>query len=113
MVGNEMTDHDLLIALNEQVKQIKESIDAIAPAIASVNERQSALENASARHSERLTRLRGDVDALKLDKLNKSEIEAIREDVSKLQDQSNTWNIINSVGVAFATIVAIVFGGKN
>lgn len=112
MTGTEMTDHDLLISLNEQVRQIKESIDSLAPVIKALDDRQVATENASARHSERLTRLRGDVDSLKLDKLNKEEINAIRSDVSDLQRKSDAWNIINSLGVAAATVVAFLFGNR-
>lgn len=101
----ETTDHDLLIKVNTQIEQIMKTLNELAPTIKSLNERLSEIEEASGRHSERLTALRGDVDALKMDKLNRNEINSIRKDVEDLQKKSNAWDMLNSIGVATIAVL--------
>lgn len=103
-----MTDHDLLIKLDTKISALDMKIDAIAPVIASLDRRMNEIEESSARHSERLTRLRGDVDALKMDKLNKAEIEHIKRDVEFLRNKSDIWDLVNSVGLAIVTIIGFM-----
>lgn len=105
----DMTDHDLLISLSEKMEAIKDGMDQIAPVIKSLDARMQHIEQVNARHSERLVSLRGDVEALKLDKLNKAEIETLRQDVDDLQRKSDTWNFVNSVGIGIATILGMFF----
>lgn len=108
MPDTDMTDHDLLIKLDAKLSALDTKIDAIVPVIASLDRRMNEIEESSARHSERLTRLRGDVDALKIDKLNRAEIEHIKRDVEFLRNKSDIWDLINSVAIAIATFIGMM-----
>lgn len=39
-------------------------------------------------------------------------IDDMKKDIEKLENKSNTWSILNSVGVFLAALIGSVFGGK-
>lgn len=103
------TDHDLLIMLSQQMNDIKRTLDIIAPTIRSLDQRIGDIEESSGRHSERLAGLRSDVNSLKLDKLNRQELESLKEDVATLKTKSNVWDFFNSFGIAILAILDMIF----
>ena len=103
------SDHDLLITMYQQIQEIKRTLDSVAPSIRALEIRSNELEEGMARHSERLTRIREDVNSLKQDKLNRQEIESLKEDINNLKIKSNAWDFINSIGIAIVTILEIIF----
>lgn len=100
-----MSDHDLLIRVNTQLENVSQKLDAILPLIQDLEKRVASVEESRNRHSEKLTAIRGDVNALRLEKLNAREIESLKGDIEDLKKKSNTWDIINSVGVGLLAVL--------
>jgi len=80
-MGTQENDHDLLIRLDTNVNNIIEILKQYAP----LEERVRKLENAT------------------------TEIPTLKDEVNKLRGKSDTWNIFNSIGVAIAGLISVIF----
>jgi hypothetical protein len=110
----DQNDHDLLIALNTKMEMLIKFYGDSNNQIAMLGARITSLENRDGRDSEKFAAIRKDVE----DNLKKAdqvpaimaEIQAMKEEISDLKAKSNTWSVLNSVGVAVVAVVAWIFG---
>lgn len=107
IMPTDQNDHDLLITLNAKMELVLSSLGTLTGKV-------SILENRDGRDSERMSAIQkdiadslrnaGEVPALKV------KIEDMEDRVDKLESKSNTWSILNSLGVAVVAILAWIFG---
>lgn len=110
----EQNDHDLLIALNTKMEMLIRSMGEYNNQAASLSARVSVLETRDGRDSEKFSAIQRDmqewirnsneVPALK------AHIESLESDVKALKSVSNTWSILNSLGIGLVAILAWIFG---
>jgi hypothetical protein len=103
------TDHDILIEVKSGLSNLDKKLDAVLTHIQGVEDRLADVEDQGSRHSERIQVLRTDVSGLKQDKLNRTEIENVKEDVEALKTKSNTWDVLNSLGIGLITVLEVIF----
>lgn len=80
-ITQELKDHDLLISLNVKLDNLILRFDAMK-----IDERLRNMETKSASYD--------------------TTLESLKNDVEGLKKTSGAWNIINSVGVALAALIA-------
>ena len=103
----DQNDHDLLITLNAKMELVLSSLGSLTGDV-------SVLKTRDGRDSERMQAIQRDIaDSLK--NANdvpalKAEMEDMKERIRKLESKSDTWNILNSLGLAVVAIVAMLFG---
>lgn len=106
-MDEQMSDHDVLIKLDAK-------LDDVLRRLATVEELQykvARLEQEAVRDSEKIKALSEVVSGIKLQTVNAGDIAAIKVDVAELKRKSDRWDIMNSLGVAIATILGILYGG--
>lgn len=106
-MDEQMSDHDVLIKLDAK-------LDDVLRRLATVEELQykvARLEQEAVRDSEKIKALSEVVSGIKLQTVNAGDIAVIKVDVAELKRKSDRWDIMNSLGVAIATILGILYGG--
>lgn len=113
-------DHDLLIELNTKVsiliQQQSDFTRASTALVTGLAERISALETKDSRDSEKVRAIDVNVQRSlqnheKITTLQnenvalRTELDNLIEEVGKLQNKANLWDIANSVGVAIAGVI--------
>lgn len=113
----EQNDHDLLISLNTKMEMLIRAMGDYNNQYASLSARVAVLETRDGRDSEKFTAMQRDMgtwmqSASEVPSL-KTEIKNMTSLIEDLQAKSNTWSVLNSVGVAVVAIftaLAWMFG---
>lgn len=110
----DQNDHDLLIALNTKMEMVLKFMSDYNSQMVGLIGRVSALENKDSRDSEKVQTISANVQtSLKNGERITSleaELKAIHDEVDAVRNKSNTWDIVNSIGIGLGTLIGYIFG---